>query len=70
MKELHTPGGEHHEIGDEEGLVMMMATNPPLRSPKWTPNLASMKNKWRRRLCIVKRDETSSRIVFLGNRNL
>ena len=37
-KELLTPGGLHHEIGDEEGLVMMMAMNPPLRSPERTPD--------------------------------
>ena len=41
MKELLTPGGEHHEIGDEEGLVMMMATNPLLWSPERSPDPAS-----------------------------
>ena len=40
-KELLTPGGEHHEVIDEEGLVMMMATNPPLRSPEQTPDQPS-----------------------------
>ena len=36
MKELLTLSGEHHEIGDEEGPVMVMATNPPLWSPERT----------------------------------
>ena len=40
-KELLTPGGEHHEIGDEEGLVMTTAMNPPLRSPERTPDQPS-----------------------------
>ena len=40
-KELLTPGGEHHEIGDEGGLVMMKLEDPPLRSPKRTPDLDS-----------------------------
>ena len=31
--ELLTHGGEHHEIADGGRLVMMMAMNPPLRSP-------------------------------------
>ena len=34
---LLTHGGEHHEIGDGGWLMMMTATNPPLRSPDWTP---------------------------------
>ena len=34
-------GGEHHEIGDGEGLVMTKIKDPPLWSPKWTPDLAS-----------------------------
>ena len=37
MKELLTPNGEHHGIGDGEGLVMT-------KSPKRTPDLAS---RWR-----------------------
>ena len=37
MKELLTPGGEHHGIGDGEGLVMTKNEDPPLRSPKQTP---------------------------------
>jgi hypothetical protein len=41
MKEILTLDGEHHEIGDEEGLMMMTATNPPLRSPERTPDQAS-----------------------------
>jgi hypothetical protein len=41
MKELLTPGSDHHEIGDEEGLLMTTAMNPPLWSPKLTPDLAS-----------------------------
>ena len=40
-KELLTLGGEHHGIGDGEGLVLMKNEEPPLRSPKQTPNLAS-----------------------------
>ena len=40
-KELLTPGGEHRGIGDGEGLVMTKIEDPPLRSPKWTPDLAS-----------------------------
>ena len=35
------PGGEHHGIGDGEGLVMMKNEGPPLWSPKRTPDLAS-----------------------------
>ena len=35
-KELLTPGGEHHGIGDGEGLVMTKNEDPPLRSPKRT----------------------------------
>ena len=41
MKELITPGGEHHGIGDGEGLVMTKNEDPPLRSPEWAPDLAS-----------------------------
>ena len=41
-KELLTLGGEHHGIGDGEGLVMMKNEDPPLRSPKrtqiWPPD--------------------------------
>ena len=44
MKELLTPGGEHHWIGVGEGLVMTKIEDPPPRSPKWTPDLAS---QWR-----------------------
>ena len=40
-KELLTPGGEHHVIGDGEGLMMTKVEDPPLRSPKRTPDLAS-----------------------------
>ena len=40
-EELLTPGGEHHGIGDGEGLVMMKNNDPPLWSPKRTPDLAS-----------------------------
>ena len=29
-------GGEHHEIGDGGRLMMMMATDSPLRSPERT----------------------------------
>ena len=31
--ELHTHGGEHHEIGDGGRLVMMMTMNPLPRAP-------------------------------------
>ena len=31
----------HHGIGDGEGLVMTKNEDPPLRSPKWTLDLAS-----------------------------
>ena len=40
-KELLTPGGEQHGIGDGEGLVMMKIEHPPLQRPKQTPDLAS-----------------------------
>ena len=40
-KELLTPNGEHHGIGDEGGLVMTKNEDPPLQSPKWTPDLPS-----------------------------
>ena len=43
-KELLTPGGEHHGIGDGEGLVMRKIEDPPLRSPKRTPDPAT---RWR-----------------------
>jgi len=35
---LLTPRDEHHEIGDGGSLVMMMAMNPPIRSPEQTPD--------------------------------
>ena len=38
---LLTHGGEHHEIGDGGGLMMTMATNPPLQSPERTPDQPS-----------------------------
>ena len=38
--ELLTHGGEHHEIGDGGWLIMMKTEDPPLRSPKRTPDLA------------------------------
>ena len=41
MMELLTHGGEHHEIGDGGWLMMTPATNPPLRSPKRTPDQPS-----------------------------
>ena len=40
-KELLTPGGEHHGIGDGEGLVMTKNEDPPLQSPKRTLDLPS-----------------------------
>ena len=40
-KELPTPGGEHHEIGDGGRLMMMMAMDSPLRSPERTPDQPS-----------------------------
>ena len=39
MKELLTPGGEHHGIGDGDWLVMTKNEDPPLRSPKRTLDL-------------------------------
>jgi hypothetical protein len=41
MRELLTPDGEHHGIGDGDRLMMMKDEDPPLRSPKRTPDLAS-----------------------------
>ena len=41
MKKLLTPSGEHHGIGDGEGLVMTKNEDPPLRSSKRTPDLPS-----------------------------
>ena len=32
---------EHHGIGDGDGLVMTKNEDPPLQSPKRTPDLAS-----------------------------
>ena len=40
-KELLTLGGEHHGIGNGEGLVMTKIEDPPLRIPKRTPDLSS-----------------------------
>ena len=40
-KEFLTLGGEHHGIGDGKGLVMTKNEDPPLRSPKRTPDLPS-----------------------------
>ena len=42
--ELLTHGGEHHEIDDGGWLMMTTVTNPPLRSPEQTSDLAS---RWR-----------------------
>ena len=39
--ELLTHCSEHHEIGDEGWLMMMMATDSPLRSPERTPDQPS-----------------------------
>ena len=41
MMELLPHGDEHHEIGDGGWLMMMTATNPPLRSPERTPDQPS-----------------------------
>ena len=42
MMELLTHGHEHHEIGDEGWLMMMMmAMDSPLRSPERTPDQPS-----------------------------
>ena len=42
MKELLTPGGEHHGIGDGEVLVMMKTEDPLSGAPNglqiWTPD--------------------------------
>ena len=39
--ELLTHIGEHHEIGDGGWLMMTMATDSPLRSPKRSPDQPS-----------------------------
>ena len=39
--ELLTHSGENHEIGDGGWLMMMMATDSPLRSPERTPDQPS-----------------------------
>ena len=39
--ELLTHSGEHHEIGNVGWLMMMMATDSPLRSPERTPDQPS-----------------------------
>ena len=39
--ELLTHGGEHDEIGDGGWLMMTMATDSPLRSPKRIPDQPS-----------------------------
>ena len=41
MKELLTPGGEHHGIGDGGWLMMTMAMDSPLRSLEQTPDQPS-----------------------------
>ena len=41
MMGLVMHSGEHHEIGDGGWLMMMTATNPPLRSLEWTPDQPS-----------------------------
>ena len=38
-KELLTPDGEHHGIGNGDWLVMTKNEDPTLRSPKRTPGL-------------------------------
>ena len=42
MKELLTPGGEHHGIGDGEGLVMTKNEDPQSGAPNrlqiWPPD--------------------------------
>ena len=38
MKELLTPDGEHHEIGDGGWLMMTKMKDPPLWSPKQAPD--------------------------------
>jgi hypothetical protein len=39
--ELFTHERKHHDIVVGEGLVMTIAMNPPLRSPKQTPDRIS-----------------------------
>mgnify|MGYP005830986983 CR=1 FL=1 len=65
-KELLIPDGEHHGIGDGDGLVMMKNEDPPLRSPKRIPDLPSRGRTglWRR-LRLVDRDNSFSLIFFL-----
>ena len=38
---LLTPGGEHHGIGDEGGMVLMKTGDSSLRSLERAPDLAS-----------------------------
>ena len=42
-KELLTPGGEHHGIGDGEGLVMTKTEDSPL----WSPERLQIYPRWR-----------------------
>ena len=65
MKELLTPGGEHNGIGDGEGLVMTKIEDPPLRSPKRTPDLASDEEQEVTRLRLVEHDNSVFLIFFL-----
>ena len=64
--ELLTHVNEHHEIGDGGWLMMTMATNSLLWSPRTDSRSALPRglSAWRR-LRIVKRDESFSLIFFL-----
>ena len=66
MKELLTPGGEHHGIGDGDGLVMMKNEDPPSPEPQTDSRSAlPRKNRAWRRLRLVDRDNSSSLVFFL-----
>ena len=65
MKELLTPDGEHHGIGDGKGWWWRRKKTPPPRSPKRTLDLLPMKNRRWRRLRLVVRDNSFS-LIFSG----
>ena len=60
--ELLTHGGEHHEIGHGGWLMMMTATDSPLRSPERTPDQPS-----RERLGLGAAPYCKTRWNFLSN---
>ena len=62
MKELLTPGGEHHGIVDGEGLMMMTTTNSTLWSTERAPDQPSDKDRWWWQLRSIKHDDSFSLI--------